>query len=108
MSTPSDQQSVCGMLLGERETAIEGNTNQPPSTERKQVNNSKLLSRNQAAEMLGIGVTTLWRLTKSGRLPVIKIGSRCLYTYDDILQFAEHCRHFDGSAQMAIIPSGAE
>ena len=93
MSTPSDPQSVCGMLLGERETAIEGNTNQPPSTERKQVNSSKLLSRNQAAEMLGIGVTTLWRLTKSGRLPVVKIGSRCLYTYDDIFQFVEGEKH---------------
>ena len=81
------------MLLGERETAIEGNTNQTQLTERKQVNSSKLLSRNQAAEMLGIGVTTLWRLTKSGRLPVIKIGSRCLYASDDILQFVEGEKH---------------
>ena len=108
MSTPRDQQSVCGMLLGERETAIEGNTNQTQLTERKQVNSSKLLSRNQAAEMLGIGVTTLWRLTKSGRLPVVKIGSRCLYTYDDILQFAEHCRHLDGSGETSIISAGTK
>ena len=93
MFTPSDQQSVCGMLLGERETAIEGNTDQTQLTERKPLNSSKLLSRNQAAEMLGIGVTTLWRLTKSGRLPVVKIGSRCLYTCDDIIQFVEGEKH---------------
>ena len=108
MFTPSDQQSICVMVLGEREKVIEGNTNQPPSTERKQVNSSKLLPRNQAAEMLGIGVKTLWRLTKSGRLPVVKIGSRCLYTYDDILQFAEHCRHFDGSGEISIISAGTK
>lgn len=52
------------------------------------MNNQILLSRNQAAEMLNIGVTTLWRLTKKGQIPALKVGSRCLYHRDSLIQFA--------------------
>ena len=38
--------------------------------------------------MLNIGVTTLWRLTKRGQIPAVKIGSRCLYHRDILIQFA--------------------
>ena len=38
--------------------------------------------------MLNIGVTTLWRLTKRGQIPAVKIGSRCLYHRDSLIQFA--------------------
>jgi len=52
------------------------------------MNTQILLSRNQAAAMLNIGVTTLWRLTKRGQIPAVKIGSRCLYHRDILIQFA--------------------
>jgi excisionase family DNA binding protein len=61
------------------------------------MNNQILLSRNQAAEMLNIGVTTLWRLTKKGQIPAVKIGSRCLYHRDSLIQFAEGEMHATGS-----------
>jgi excisionase family DNA binding protein len=61
------------------------------------MNNQILLSRNQAAEMLNIGVTTLWRLTKRGQIPAVKIGSRCLYHRDSLIQFAGGEMHATGS-----------
>lgn len=72
------------------------------------MNNQILLSRNQAAEILNIGVTTLWRLTKKGQIPAVRIGSRCLYHRDSLIQFAEHGGHCDGSREISIISSDAE
>jgi excisionase family DNA binding protein len=64
------------------------------------MNNQILLSRNQAAAMLNIGVTTLWRLTKRGQIPAVKIGSRCLYHRDILIQFAEGEMHAMGSMEV--------
>ena len=61
------------------------------------MNNQILLSRNQAAAMLNIGVTTLWRLTKRGQIPAVKIGSRCLYHRDSLIEFAGGEMHATGS-----------
>ena len=51
----------------------------------------KLLNRREAAEMLGIssGTLAVWLCCKRYDLPYIKLGSRVMYDYDDILKFIE-------------------
>jgi excisionase family DNA binding protein len=39
---------------------------------------SRLLTLAEAMELLGISRTTLWRLTRCGDLPVVRIGTRRL------------------------------
>ena len=55
----------------------------------------KLLNRREAAEMLGIssGTLAVWLCCKRYDLPYIKLGSRVMYDYDDILKFIEKSRH---------------
>jgi len=43
-----------------------------------------LLDRKQTAELLKIGVITLDRLRKAGKIPYIKIGSLIRFTPEDI------------------------
>ncbi len=44
------------------------------------MSNAKInLSRKEAAEALGIGMSKLWSLTVSGEIPHIKVGRRVLY-----------------------------
>ena len=50
---------------------------------------SRVLSRSEAATYLNVGVTTLWRLTKSGDLTSIQIGTRRLYREEDLASFLE-------------------
>lgn len=50
---------------------------------------SRVLSRSEAANYLNVGVTTLWRLTKSGDLTSIQIGTRRLYREEDLTSFLE-------------------
>lgn len=50
---------------------------------------SRVLSRSEAATYLNVGVTTLWRLTKSGDLTSIQIGTRRLYREEDLSSFLE-------------------
>lgn len=50
---------------------------------------SRVLSRSEAATYLHVGVTTLWRLTKSGDLTSIQIGTRRLYREEDLTSFLE-------------------
>lgn len=51
----------------------------------------KLLTRNQAAEFLGVKSQTLaaWLTTKRYNLPIVKIGSRVLYKESDLIAFVE-------------------
>jgi hypothetical protein len=47
-----------------------------------------LLSANEAAKYLGVSPRTLWAITAPrGPLPVVKIGSRCLYDPVDLQRF---------------------
>lgn len=48
---------------------------------------NRLLTRKEAADWLQIGVTTLWRLTKSGSLGSLRIGSRRLYRIEELEAF---------------------
>ena len=50
---------------------------------------SRVLSRYEAAQYLNVGLTTLWRLTKSGDLTSIQIGTRRLYREEDLTGFLE-------------------
>lgn len=53
-----------------------------------------LLTVRQAAEALAISERKLWSLTKGGRLPHIKIGSKTLYPVETLQQWIhENTRH---------------
>lgn len=45
----------------------------------------KLLSRKQAAQKLGVSLPTLWKITKSGALPALKLGGRILYKNSELM-----------------------
>ena len=53
--------------------------------------NLQLLSRAEVAEILGIKVQTLnvWHCRQRFNIPCIKIGSRAMYLYSDIVRFVE-------------------
>ena len=53
--------------------------------------NDKLLSRKEAAEILGVKETTLatWHTTNRYPLPVIKVGKLAKYRMSDIHRFLE-------------------
>ena len=40
-----------------------------------------------AAKMLGVCEKTIRNLTKSGELPVVRIGSRAVYSREDLTEF---------------------
>lgn len=50
---------------------------------------SKLVSINDAARMLGIGRSTLYLILKDGQLPARKLGKRTLILRSDIESFVE-------------------
>ena len=52
----------------------------------------KLLSRQEAANYLGVSPGTLevWACTKRYPLPIVKIGSRAMYREDDLIKFIEN------------------
>ena len=53
--------------------------------ELKPVNTERLvLTRVEAAEMIGVSVPTLWRLVKDGLIPHVMIGKRARYRREDI------------------------
>jgi len=55
---------------------------------------ANLLTVEQACQRLGsISRQTLWRLTKDGELPVVKLGGRRLYEPAAIADFIERNRH---------------
>ena len=43
-----------------------------------------LVDAKRAAAMLGIGIRTLWSITKEGELPHVRIRRRVLYSVDDL------------------------
>ena len=52
---------------------------------------SRLLSRQEAAAILGVKVDTLavWLSTRKYDLPVVKVGRLARYRYSDLLDFIE-------------------
>lgn len=64
-ATPAELKKVAGVFNGE-------------PTEQAEVADRKLLSIQQAAAAMGVSRTTVWRLLRAGRLPVIELrpGSR--------------------------------
>ena len=55
--------------------------NTPEKVERLAVN------AREAAEMLHVSERTLWKWTKEGRIPSVKIGRRILYSVEALRQF---------------------
>ena len=52
----------------------------------------ELLDRKQAAQLLKIGIITLDRLRKAGKIPYIQIGHLIRFTYADIEKCIENLR----------------
>ena len=50
-----------------------------------------LFNKMQAAEHLGISLSTLNRLKKGGKMPHHKIGDRIVFTEEDIEAFLDSC-----------------
>ncbi len=48
-----------------------------------------LLSAREAAQALGICERSLWSVTKTGGLPCVRIGRRCLYDPADLRRWIE-------------------
>jgi excisionase family DNA binding protein len=46
---------------------------------------ARLLDRHSLAERLGLSVPTIERLTRSGKISVIRAGRRCLYDADQVV-----------------------
>jgi excisionase family DNA binding protein len=51
--------------------------------------NPIFLSRHKAATALGIGVSTLDKLTASGQIKATRIGDRVFFTYAELQRFAD-------------------
>lgn len=52
---------------------------------------ARLLSRTEAAELLGVKVDTLaaWKSTQRYHIPVVKVGRLVRYRYSDLLDFID-------------------
>ena len=53
--------------------------------------NNRLLSRREAAQLLGVSESTLaiWKCTKRYELPCVKVGYLAKYRYGDLMTFIE-------------------
>jgi hypothetical protein len=61
------------------------------STEEKGEN--KLLTREQACELLSINKTSLWKHTKSGKLRSYGLGNRVYYKLHEVLEAIKPLNH---------------
>ncbi len=50
-----------------------------------QSHQTELIGRKEVCVMLGINLTSLWKHTKSGKLPSYGIGNRVLYKRSEVL-----------------------
>jgi|688.fasta_scaffold1707296_1 excisionase family DNA binding protein len=64
---------------------------------------SRLIDRHSLADRLGLSVPTIERLTRSGRISVIRAGRRCLYDVDRVVDELATTRN-DGSTQRRADP----
>lgn len=57
----------------------------------KKLNEDSLLTRQEAADYLGVKEITLalWKSTNRYKLPVVKVGRLAKYRYGDLLKFVE-------------------
>ena len=69
-----------------REVLTEWATQLLASHPQKEVDDEdlKLLTRDEAAELLHVNLATLWRWNKEGYLPAVKVGSKTMYRKDDL------------------------
>lgn len=56
-------------------------------TQKKESQLNVVLSRQEAADFLGISTTTLWKLDKSGELPARRINTKVVYYKNDLLNY---------------------
>ena len=42
----------------------------------------------EAADLLGISTTTMWRRVKAGQIRIVRDGGRVLVTYDELRRYA--------------------
>lgn len=54
---------------------------------------SKYLTITETVEKYGISKSTLWRWSKEGYLPKVKLGGKCFYCESDIIKFMEGGRY---------------
>ncbi len=55
------------------------------------------LTRQEAANSLGLGVRSVWLLTNRGELPVVRCGTRVLYPVDALRRWL--AAHSEGGEQ---------
>jgi excisionase family DNA binding protein len=48
-----------------------------------------LLASGQVQQLLGLSRTTIWRLTRTGALPAVRIGAALRYRRSDVLALME-------------------
>ena len=58
---------------------------------------SRLLRAKEAAAMLAISPRKLWGLTRSGKIPCVRIGSAVRYVEEDLHKFIQDRRCCGGS-----------
>jgi excisionase family DNA binding protein len=63
-----------------------------------------LLSEKQAAKRLGIARITLLRAREAGRIRFFRIGTRVLYSEDQLIEFLDACEQNGSAAKRS--PSG--
>lgn len=57
-----------------------------PTTVQTQQAQSEFIGRKEACKILNIGLATLWKYTKAGKIPVHGIGNRILYKREEVIQ----------------------
>jgi excisionase family DNA binding protein len=62
-------------------------------------NQRLLLTAREAAKMLSISERSLWSLTKSGQIAVVKIGSSKRYSIHDIERFIANQTQYETTAR---------
>ncbi|MCA9055773.1 MAG: helix-turn-helix domain-containing protein [Planctomycetaceae bacterium] len=53
---------------------------------------TKLLTEQEAAEVLNVSARTLWQLRSDGRIPCVRIGRAVRYDVDDLRLFIEEAK----------------
>jgi len=60
----------------------------------KEVEEDRLLTREETAEMLSVSLVTLWKWTKTDIIPAFRIGSKVRYKKSQILTALEKMNQF--------------
>lgn len=74
--------SIIGQVVAKELQPLKSRENQ-----KKESQLNVVLSRQEAADFLGISRTTLWKLDKSGELPARRIKTKVVYYKNDLLNY---------------------